>query len=257
VDCGSKHHVFGTSNSPVLYEKLVIINASVECGDLIALDKETGSEIWRVSGMVESWNTPTLVKTAEGKTELVVHIKGKILAFDPQTGKELWNCQGISDYICPSILAEGDMVYAIGGRQNMAIAVRSGGSGDVTDSHVVWKIRKGSNVVSPVFHDGYLYWAKEEKGIAYCVKADDGKVMYEKRMGVEGKLYASPIAVDGKIYYVSREGGTFVLPAKPEFEKLAHNVIDSDDSIFNGSPIVSDGDLLLRSDKFLYCIGNR
>jgi hypothetical protein len=258
VDCGNKHHVFGTSNSPVLFDNLVIINASVECGDLIALEKESGKEVWRAAGMDMSWNTPTLVKTADGNTELVVHVKGKVLGFDPKTGEALWNCAGIPDYICPSVLAEGDVVYAIGGRQNMALAIRSGGRGDVSESHVLWKIRKGSNVVSPVLLDGYLYWAKEEPGIAYCVNAEDGKIAYEKRIpGIIGKLYASPIAADGKIYYVSRESGTYVLAAKPEFEQLAHNQIDSDASIFNGSPVVSNGDLILRSDKFLYCIGNR
>jgi outer membrane protein assembly factor BamB len=256
VNCGTKHHAFGTSNSPVIYQDLVIINAGVESGDLIALDKASGREIWRAGGMIDSWNTPTLVTTTDGKTELVVHIKGKILAFDPATGAELWNCEGIGDYICPSILAEGDVVFAIGGRQNMALAVRAGGRGDVSDSHVLWRIRKGSNVVSPVYHDGYLYWAKEERGLFYCVNAEDGTVVYEERVpGLRGRLYASPIAVDGKIIYVSREDGTFIVPAKPEYELLAHNQIKDDTSIFNGSPVVSNGQLLLRSDKYVYCIG--
>ena len=242
----------------MIYQDLVIINASVESGDLIALDKATGKEKWRARGMVESWNTPTLVTTSDGKVELVVHVKGRILAFDPATGSELWNCEGIGDYICPSILAEKDVLYAIGGRQNMAVAVRAGGRGDVSNSNVLWRIRKGSNVVSPVFHDGYLFWAKEERGVLYCVNAEDGSVVYEERVpGLRGRVYASPIAVDGKIIYVSREDGAFVVPAKPEFKLLAHNKIEDDRGIFNGSPVVSEGQLLLRSDECLYCIGNR
>jgi outer membrane protein assembly factor BamB len=256
VNCGTGHHVFGTANSPLIFKNLVIINASVESGDLIALEKSSGKELWRVKGMVESWNTPTLVTTAKGDVELVVHVKGTVLGIDPATGKELWNCEGINDYICPSIIAEKDVLYAIGGRQNMALAIRSGGRGEVSNSHVLWRIRKGSNVVSPVYHNGHLYWAKEAPGIAYCIKAEDGTVVYEERLrDVEGRIYASPVVADGKIYYVTRESGTVVLPADPEFKILAQNKIENDTSIFNGSPAVSNGQLLLRSDSFLYCIG--
>ena len=91
-------------------------------------------------------------------------IAGKILAFDPDTGKPLWNCDGIEDYICPQITVQDGIVYAAGGRRNKMIAIRSGGSGDVTESHKLWEIAKGSNVSSPVYHDGHLYWAKEQQG---------------------------------------------------------------------------------------------
>ena len=256
TNCGTGTHDFGTANSPVLFGDLVIVNASVECGDLIALEKKTGKEVWRLAGMDMSWNTPALVKTAEGNWELAVNNKGAVIGVDPQTGEKLWTCDGINDYICPSVLAEGDMLYVIGGRKNTAIAVRSGGRGDVTGTHKVWEIGKGSNVSSPVYLDGYLYWSNESRGAAYCVDAKTGEVIYEERLDPNpGRIYASPVAVDGKLYYVSRDKGAYVLPAKPEFVQLAHNVIEGDDSIFNGSPVISNGQILLRSDKFLYCIG--
>ncbi len=258
VNCGTQHHMFGTSNSPVIFENLVIINAGVESGDLIALDKQTGAERWRRDGMVESWNTPVLVTTDEGKVELAVNTKGTVYGIDPATGAELWRCDGINDYICPSILAEGSMLYVLGGRQNTAMAIQPGGRGDVTESHVKWRIRKGSNVCSPVLIDDHLYWTSESKGVAYCVNAETGTIVYEQRLRpAPDKLYASPLAVDGKIFYVSRENGTYVVPAKPEFELLAHNTIEDDNSTFNGTPIISRGQMLLRSDKFLYCIGLR
>jgi len=257
VNCGTKHHVFGTANSPVIYNDLVIVNASVESGDLIALDKKSGAEVWRTGGMQESWNTPVLVTTAQGNVELAVNTKGKVYGIDPDSGEIVWSCEGINDYICPSIIAEGDVLYAIGGRQNTALAIRSGGKGDVTDSHLLWRIREGSNVCSPVYVDGKLYWTSEQKGIAHCVDAQTGKSIYKQRMNPSPNLlYASPLAADGKIYYISREMGTYVISSGDQYELLAHNTIADDDSIFNGSPVASEGCLLIRSNKFLYCVGD-
>ena len=255
TSCGTKTHDWGSATSPILYENLVIVNAGVESGSLVALDKKSGQEVWRQPGMVMSWSTPALVKTVGG-WELVAQVKGKILGFDPATGKPLWSCQGVDDYVCPSIVAEGDVAYIIGGRRGTAIAVRGGGRGDVTATHKLWDAKKGSNVSSPVVHDGYLYWAHESKGAVYCVNAKTGEEGYEERLNPRsGRIYASPLAADGKLYYVSRDTGVYVVAAKPEFELLAHNKIASDTSVFNGSPVVCDGRLLLRSDRALYCIG--
>lgn len=253
--CGTNTHGFGTGTSPVLYEDLVFVNASVESGNLIALDKRTGKEIWSQSDINRSWNTPTLVQGSDG-WELVVNTKGKVLAFDPGTGEKLWTCDAINDYIVPSILANNGIVYAIGGRKNTALAIRAGGRGDVTRTHKLWEISKGSNVSSPVLHEGYLYWASETRGVLYCADIKTGELAYEGRLDPRpGRIYASPVAADGKLYYVSRDQGTFIVPAEPEFDLLAHNRIETDDSIFNGSPVMSDGQILLRSDKYLYCIG--
>ncbi|WP_372898150.1 PQQ-binding-like beta-propeller repeat protein [Stieleria sp.] len=252
ADVGDKTHGWGCGTSPVLYRNLVIVNASVESGSLVAIDKETGDEVWRAGGMDASWNTPHLVDVGGGKQELVVSVKDKILAFDPATGAPLWNCDGIPDYVCPSIVSQDGVVYVIGGRTSRAIAVRAGGRGDVTDTHRLWEAKAGANVVSPVIHQGHLYWVSDRNTIAYCVRLADGEVVYAERF--RGQPYASALAGDGKLYVVTRNGGTYVLAAKPEFEQLAHNRLD-DRSTFNASPIVADGKLYLRSDKYLYCIG--
>jgi hypothetical protein len=236
----------------VLFDDLVIVNASVESGNLVAVNKATGKEVWRMPGMEKSWNTPHLVQLPNGSHELVVSVKDKILGFDPATGEELWTCDGIQDYVCPSIISQGGIVYALGGRRSRAIAVRAGGRGDVTESHRLWVAEAGSNVSSPVIHEGYLYWVSDRNKTAYCVNLEDGEVVYSKRFA--GQPYASMLLVDGKLYVVTRYDGTFVLAAKPEFEQLAHNTLD-DDSTFNASPIVTHGKLILRSDRFLYCIG--
>ncbi len=255
ADVGSKTHGWGTSSSPVIYGDLLFINASVESESLVALNRSTGKEVWRASGIRESWNTPVVVTDKSGRKELIVAMQGKVLAFDPATGKSLWTCKtDIGWYMVPSIVAADGIVYCLGGRSGVAaLAVRTGGSGDVTDSHRLWTSVKGSNVSSPVYRDGYLYWA-HESGIANCAKADTGEIVYQKRLERADQVYSSALLADGKIYYVSRDGRTFVVAAKPEFELLAMNDL-KDRSIFNGSPAVDGNRLLIRSDKFLYCIG--
>jgi outer membrane protein assembly factor BamB len=256
ADVGSNTHGWGTSASPVLYKDLVFINASVESESLVALDRRTGTEKWRAKGVREAWNTPVVVKAASGREELVVATQGKILAFNPDTGAPLWSCKtDIGWYMVPSVIADKGIVYSLGGRSGVAaLAVRAGGSGDVTAEHRLWTSTKGSNVSSPVYHDGYLYWMNDSRGVAYCAKADTGEVMYEERVNRADQVYSSALLADGKIYYLNRMGKTFVVPAKPQYELLATNDL-SDRGVFNGSPAVDGQRLLIRSDKFLYCIG--
>lgn len=254
LKAGENTHGFGTANSVVLYRDLAIVNASVESGALVAVDKYNGTEVWRAEGIRRSWNTPHLVHLENGNQELVVNSEGSLLGFDPESGEELWRCDGIDDYICPSVISHEGVVYAIGGRGHTAMAVRAGGRGDVSDSHLLWRINRGSNVSSPVFHEGYLYYAHEQQGIVYCIDAEGGDTVYQERLTPSpGRIYASPTVADGHIYLASREGGCYVLAAKPEFELLAHNDLE-DESVFNASPVVCADGLLLRSDDFLYCI---
>jgi outer membrane protein assembly factor BamB len=256
ADVGSNTHGWGTSASPVLFKNLVFINASVESESLVALDRATGQEKWRAEGIRESWNTPVVVTASSGREELVVAMQGKVLAFNPDTGAPLWSCNtDIGWYMVPSIVAADGIIYCLGGRSGIAaLAVRAGGSGDVTETHRLWTSQKGSNVSSPVYLDGHLYWMHEQRGTAYCAKADSGEVVYEKRLDRAGQVYSSALLADGKIYYLTREGRTFVLAAKPEFEQLAANDLERR-GMFNGSPAVDGRRLLIRSDKYLYCIG--
>ena len=260
ANVGDNTRGWGSSNSPVLYQDLVIINASIESNSLVALNKADGSEAWRADGIRGSWNTPALVKTEQGETELVVSMPEKVAAFDPASGEELWICEGIPDggYVCPSVVSHEGIVYVIGGRKNTAIAIKAGGRGDVTDTHELWRADKGSNVASPVYHDGHLYWIHERRGVAYCLNAQTGEMVYEERLSPRpGVVYSSALAADGKLYVVSQEEGVFVLAASPQFEILAHNVVEGDHHRANACPAVSDGQLLIRNDKYLYCVGKR
>jgi outer membrane protein assembly factor BamB len=183
-----------------------------------------------------------------------------MLAIDPATGQELWHCEGIPDsgYICPSAISHDGIVYAIGGRKNTAMAIRAGGRGDVSATHVLWKKGVGSNVSSPVYHDGHLYWVHERQGIANCINATNGETAFQERLEPRpGITYASATVADGKLYCPSQHNGVYVISAKPKFELLAHNVFDDDDNRMNASIAVHNGQLLMRNDKYLYCIGKQ
>lgn len=256
VDVGSKTHGWGSGSSPTLFRELVFINASVESESLFAMDRRTGKEVWRAEGIRESWNTPVLVDSKTGRKELILAVQGQVKAFDPATGKELWWCKtDIGWYMVPSVVAHDGVVYCLGGRSGIAsLAVKTGGEGDVTATHRLWTSSKGSNVSSPVYHEGHLYWMHDSRGIAYCLKADSGELVYEQRLERADASYASSVLAGGKVYYLARNGRTFVVKATPTFELLALNEL-GDRSVFNGSPAIDGDRLLIRSDKFLYCIG--
>jgi outer membrane protein assembly factor BamB len=245
---------WGSGCSPRLYGKLLIVNASVESRSLVALDKTTGQEVWRAAGINSSWNTPLVVGSKE--PELVVSIQDHVLGLRPETGEELWRAEGVHRYVCPSVVAHENVVFAIGGGST-SLAVRSGGRGDVSESHLVWRTNKGSNVGSPVYHEGHLYWASDGGGTICCQNAETGETVYQQRLEPRpGRIWSSPVLADGKLYFVSQHEGTYVIAARPSFELLAHNVLEDDKSRTNASPAVSQGQLLLRTDRALYCIGN-
>ncbi len=255
ADVGSLTNGWGTSASPLLYRDMVIINASVESRSMVALDRKTGDQRWRASEIHEAWNTPVIVTAKSGRRELVVARNGDVLAFDPDSGEPLWSCKtDIAWYMVPTAIAADGVVYCLGGRSGTAaLAVRAGGSGDVTSTHRLWTSKAGSNVTSPIYLDGHLYWMSEKLGIAYCAKAESGELIYEERLERVGQVYASPVLAEGRLYYFDRNGKSVVLAAKPQFEQLAMNVLE-DRSRFDGSPAVDGNRLLVRSGKFLYCL---
>ena len=265
LDCKQLWHAYvgkgtngwGSGASPILYKNLLIVNASVESGTMVALDKLTGKEVWKAPGISAAWNTPLLTTGPTKAIELVISVHKKIVSLNPDTGKELWHADGVDRYVCPSVVAHDGVIYAIGGGHT-SLAVRTGGQGDVTETHGLWRMQKGSNVGSPIYHEGHLYWASESNGLVHCQEAATGRFVYSERLSpASGRIYASPVLVDGKLYYVSQEHGAYVVAAQPKFQQLAHNVIEDDKSRTNASPAVADGRFLLRTDRCLYCIGKR
>jgi outer membrane protein assembly factor BamB len=257
VKVGKKTDRWGSGTSPILYKDSLIVNASVESGALVALKKATGEELWRSPGIGSAWNTPVVVTTPEKRQELVVSIQNWVVGIDPENGKELWRADGVHRYVCPSVVAHDGIVYAIGGGHT-SLAVKAGGKGDVTKTHIIWKEKKGSNVGSPIYKDGYLYWGSDNGGTVNCQEASTGKFVYSERLKPDsGQIWASPVLADGKLYYVSKGKGTYVVAAEPKFQQLAHNVLEKDTIRSNASLAVSDGQLFLRNDEYLYCIGKR
>jgi outer membrane protein assembly factor BamB len=255
---GGKAHDWGAGASPVLHGDWVFINAALESDTLYALDRRTGREVWQVKGFPASWNTPLLIR-AGGREELVVNASGRLRALDPASGRELWFSQAIrAAELCPSVVADGDRLFVIGSPKGEAMAVRAGGSGDVTASHVLWRTPRGSNVSSPIYHEGHLYFVNDSRGTFHCLKADSGEEVYEGRLPYgRDRWYASPVLHDGRLFYLSRSGRVAVLAARPELEVLASTVIADDGSVFNASPAVVEGRVYLRSDRYAYCIGAR
>jgi outer membrane protein assembly factor BamB len=252
---GDRTSGWGSGCSPVLYKNLLIVNASVESGALVALDKMTGDEVWSTKGINSSWNTPLLIP-GKVRTELAVSISNYVLSFNPATGEEHWRAEGVHRYVCPSVVYNRNVVFVIGGGHT-SLAVRTGGSGDVTKSHGVWRLNKGANVSSPIFYKGHLYWTRDGNTVCCQIPAT-GELVYEERFQPSaGRIWSSPVLADGKLYYVSQRNGTYVVAAQPEFKLLAHNVLEDDDSRTNSSLAISNGLLLLRTDRNLYGIGLR
>jgi outer membrane protein assembly factor BamB len=159
--------------------------------------------------------------------------------------------------MCPTPLVQDGIVYAVGGRTpNGALAIRAGGRGDVTESHRLWKVNKGTNVPSPILHDGHLYFAHENLGVAYCLNAKTGETVYEERLSPSpGQIYASPVLAGGNIYYTGRGGRTVIVAAQPTLKVVGEATLENNRGVFNASAAIAGKRLLIRSNKYLYCIG--
>ena len=247
---------WGTASSPVPYKDFIIINAAVESGALVALNRMTGEVAWTTGGIKESWNTPIITQSPDGRDELVVGMIGQLRGYNPDKGTSYWTCDtGITWYMVPSGVSRDGFVYYLGGRSGITmLSVLTGGNGNVTDTHLQWTERKGSNVSSPVIHGDHLYWVHDQRGIAYCARLKSGEIIYEERLERPAQFYSSAIIHGENIYYLDRNGKTYVVRANPEFEVVATNDL-SDGSQFNGSPAAAGNNLFIRSDKFLYCLG--
>ncbi|HUG69607.1 MAG TPA: PQQ-binding-like beta-propeller repeat protein [Pirellulaceae bacterium] len=255
ADVGTGTAGFGSASSPVLFEDLLIVNASIESDTVFAFNKNSGKQVWKVDGIAEAWTSPCIAEAPGGTWELVINQKDMIYGFEPHTGEKLWECVGIDDYVVPVPVSHEGVIYCLGGRRNRCLAIRLGGRGDVTDTHKLWESGVGANVTSPVYYDGHLYWASD-KAITNCLDAKTGDTKYQERLPTRARVYASIVRAGDKLYITTRDQGVLVLKASPTYEELARNTIDGDESMFNASPAISNNQLLLRNDAFLYCIGS-
>lgn len=248
----------GYGVSPILYQNLLLMQCDDSGGHsfIAAFDKKTGKEVWRVKREVDiTWTTPVLVHTGKG-VELVTAAAEAIIAYDPATGKELWRHKGLESNAVPTPVVSKDLVVvSAGSPKKIALALRAGGSGDVTGtSQLVWSYNKGTAYVpSPIFYGDFVYLMTGNGSIT-CLDAATGKVNYEGGRVPKATMFsASPVAFDGKILLTSEEGDTFVLKAGPKHEVLHTNSLG--EAVY-ASPAIADGRIFIRAEHTLFAIGN-
>lgn len=262
VGDGSGYRGWGSAASPVVYQDMVIINASAEGRAIVALNKKTGDEVWKAEAdaLEGSWATPVIATDSEGNEEIIVTAPFEVWALYPKDGALKWFAAAADRApVCPSVVAADGVVYVCGSRGGGMKAIRAGGADDVSESHTIWEKPISSYVPSPIVHGSHVYLVNES-GVAYCLDRESGEELHGDRMeGAPGRngVYASPVLADGKIIAVTRRNGTFVLSADEKMEQLALNKFESDDTDFNASPAVADGQILLRSNRYLYCVGQQ
>ncbi len=254
---GSEYSPFetqwGHGSSPTLHGDLLILLCDhLSDAYLLAVDARTGKERWKVDrgdGRV-SHSTPLVVPGPQG-AELLVNSSERIDVYDPATGKLLWYTGTERQTPIPSAVFHDGRIYLSRGYRNSDyMAIRPGGRGDVTKTHVEWQAASGASYVpSIVYYDGLLYMTNEV-GVVTCADARTGERVWRHRL--EGVFFASPVAGDGKIYMVSETGETFVLRAGRTPEVLADNDLGER---FIASPAISQGRLFLRSDGTLFAVG--
>lgn len=246
---------WGHGSSPALYRDLLILQCDhIPASYVIALDKKTGKEKWKADRGkgVLSYSTPSVVRGAGGD-ELIVNASERLDAYDPATGKHLWYTGEPNRFPIPVPSSENGVLYASRGyRSGPFMAIRLGGRGDITKSHIQWLVATGAPYVSSILlYQGLIYMANDA-GVATCVDAKTGERVWQER--VDGIFSASPVAGDGKVYLMSELGETFVLKAGREPQVLARNQLD--DRIV-ASPAISGGQIFIRTDGFLFCVGKK
>jgi outer membrane protein assembly factor BamB len=249
----------GPGTSPVLFGNLLILQCDQEYGEgsfIAAVEKKSGKEVWRVArDQRRSWATPLLVKVGN-RTELVASGPDKIISYDPLTGNELWRAPGVVSNPIPSpVAANGLVIVTAGSDAKRVIAIKLGGSGDLTDTtNVVWRYDKGTAYVpSPILYNDSLYLLTDAGAIS-SLEAATGKVIYQARLPVATKFTASPVAFDGKILILSEDGDGFIVKAGPVPEVLNANGLA--EPVY-ASPAIVRGRILIRGEKNLYCIAQQ
>jgi outer membrane protein assembly factor BamB len=253
-DLGAFTTMHGPGTSPVLYKDLVIViqdqhNAKSLCA---AFDKRTGAERWRrerKSAMC--WANPVLLRI-DDRDELIYNGSFEVTSYDPATGETLWTVSGPSQEAIPMIAAGGGLLYSTSGRNGPTIAIRPGGKGDVTQTHVAWRNERGGpHVTSPAYHEGLLYIVSDT-GVLACLDAAAGETVYQERL--RGRFSASPFVVGDLLVLINEDGLTTLIKAGRAFEKVAEN--DLGEGTLATPPIL-DGRIYFRTAGHLICVGEK
>lgn len=265
-------HVQGPGSSPVLYKNLLILH--MEGSDvqyIVALDKSSGETVWKVNRPAEPYEplawigkkayTTPLILEVNGKDQLISNGSAVCIAYEPETGQEIWRVVGGAESTVAMPIHEAGLVFFYTGfemdekRGKFAnlLAVNPDGAGDITNSHVVWKLatkQANNQMLTPVIREGLIHTVNTD-GQQQCIDAKTGEVLWTRR--VKGKYNASPIYADGKLYFSSTRGKVMVLKHGPEYELLAENSLEGE---IWATPAILRDRILIRTSKYLYLIGD-
>lgn len=247
---------FGEGASPALHGDTLVITWDHEGEDFIAaFDKKIGDELWRQQREEPtSWATPLIVEH-EGKPQVITAATDRVRSYDLATGKGLWNAEGLTTNAIPSPVTADGIVYLMSGyRGNKLLAIRLGGSGDLTDTEsLLWNYNKRTPYVpSPLLYDNRLYFFASNTGILTCLDVATGKPLIDaERVAGLGNVYASPVGAAGRVYLTGRDGTCVVIKHADSYEVLATNRLDDP---IDASPVAVDQELFLRGKQHLYCI---
>ena len=260
-DLGDKYmrNTFGEGSTPALYkDRLFYVWDHQKESFIVALDKRTGEELWRVKrDEIDSWATPLVVER-NGITQVIVPGMNRVRSYDAANGQIVWETAGLTMNPIPSPVYGDGMVFLTSGfRGNSLKAVKlDGAKGDITNTPAVaWTLDRDTPYVpSPLLYNGILYFLKTNNGLLTAVDAKTGKPHYQAQR-IEGvpNVFASPVAAAGKIFVVGREGATAVITPGPTLEVIATNTLDDH---FDASPALVGSEIYLRGVKYLYSIGN-
>ncbi len=255
-------HMQGPASSPILYKDLIILHLEgTDVQFFTALNKNTGKHVWRVDRPKDyyetvratvyrkSYQTPVLVEV-DGQTQLISNGALMVTGHEPQTGQELWQVRyGYDSAISRIVSGQGLFFVNCGGPPGKAQlwAVRQGGKGNVTDTHVVWKMTEDVPLESSPVLVGELLYMISDKGVLICKQAKTGETVWTEQL--EGKYGASPLYADNRIYISSKEGKTTVIKPGRTFHQLAVNQLDGE---LWASPAISGKSILLRTKTHLY-----
>jgi outer membrane protein assembly factor BamB len=271
TDLGKWEHMFGNSSSPVISGELVI----QWCGPnentkdrnyLIAVDKKTGKTVWEHDESFGSWSTP-LIATVNGKEQLLLgqsrDVKaapetkhGYLKGFDPKTGSELWKCRGLNSYVYTSPLYADGIAVNMSGFGGSALAVKLGGSGDITSDRLWWHEKPATQRVGSGVIVGEHVYMVDENAVAHCYELKTGEDRWKDEPRLKGTTWGSMVHADGRLYLLMRNGETVVLAAKPKFEVLATNTLGAGENT-NSSVAISDGEIFIRTFRHLWCISEK
>lgn len=250
-DYGSIKGNHGVGSSIALTEKSVIVLVDHDGPSyLLAVDKATGKTLWKTDRPAKvSWSSPIVESDGE-QTQIVVSSNGTCEAIDAANGKQLWIVSGLDGNTVPSATIHDDLVIVASSAVGENLAIRRGGQGDVSDSHVLWRSRKATaSFGSALVYQGHTYMVSRS-GIAHCLNTKTGETVWTRRVG--DSCWASPLGAAGRVYFFGKGGKTTVVAAGEKLNVLAENSLPTDDRVYGIAAV--DGKLVVRSGRQLTCL---